>query len=124
MKSIIAVLAVTAIVVSGLIAMSVSPARAQGPPFCYTMEKFQSDVVAAGDIVAGAATYNGALTITLIVVESANGIALFGFSDGCLIAGPIYTEPRGPAVKPTGQGVSLRLTARDVAHQTLPLGAL
>lgn len=60
------------------------PVAAQEPA-CKTISDMEAEIEATGGIISGAATYRGAQTDTLLVVETEDVILLYGFRDGCYV---------------------------------------
>jgi hypothetical protein len=88
-----------AVLVVGIVATSLvafpSLVKAQEQP-CKTISDMEVEIEATGGLIAGAATYQGAQTDTLLVVETADMILLYGFKDGCYI-GAMAVEAALPA---------------------------
>ena len=80
----------------GYLAMT-TPARAQSTPpgSCKTMADIETEVEAIGGIISGAASYHGSQTDSLLVVETADIILLYGFKEGCYV-GAMAVEAAKP----------------------------
>ena len=65
------------------------------PVACKTISDIEAEVEAIGGIISGAASYHGAQTDSLLVVETADIILLYGFKEGCYV-GAMAVEAAKP----------------------------
>ena len=66
-------------------------------PVCTTEDQIIEAAGATGAHVVGAAYYDGAQTDTMLVIETADAIVIYGFRDGCVV-GAMVVEPRSQDV--------------------------
>lgn len=83
---------VCCIMLAGLLLVLAFAPVARAAECRLTEDAFAESVKAQHWTIVGAANYDGAVTDSVLIVETDSAIVLVGFKDGCWVAGPVALE--------------------------------